>query len=121
MMKRFEFSLSISTCAATSSEAHTRVGAEDLRQADPGRALQVDPINSTLKPPGTKHLKLKCDEPLSNFAFKFNLRRHILAILAEDRGEIGRLTFADPPDGFGARYGLEDVACHISRICTVIS
>jgi hypothetical protein len=28
-----------------------------------------------LKPPGTKHWKLKCDELLSSFAFKFNLRR----------------------------------------------
>ena len=29
-----------------------------------------------LKAPGTKRLKLKYDEPLSNLAFKFNLRRH---------------------------------------------
>jgi hypothetical protein len=28
----------------------------------------------TLKAPGTKRLKLDYDEPLSNFAFKFNLR-----------------------------------------------
>ena len=28
-----------------------------------------------LKPPGTKHLKLKCDILLSTFAFKFNVRR----------------------------------------------
>jgi len=40
-----------------------------------GRAVQVDPIEPMLKPPGTKHLKLKCDELLSSFAFKFNLRR----------------------------------------------
>jgi len=40
-----------------------------------GRAVQVDPIKLTLKVPGTKRLKLKCDGPLSNFAFKFNLRR----------------------------------------------
>jgi hypothetical protein len=32
-----------------------------------------------LKPPGTKHLKLKCDALLSTFAFKFNLRRYSLA------------------------------------------
>ena len=30
-----------------------------------------------MKPPGTKRLKLKYDEPPSNFAFKFNLRRYI--------------------------------------------
>jgi hypothetical protein len=29
-----------------------------------------------LKPPGAKRLKLKCDIPLSNFGFKFNLRRY---------------------------------------------
>jgi len=29
-----------------------------------------------LKPPGTKHLKLKSDIVLSTFAFKFNLRRY---------------------------------------------
>jgi len=29
-----------------------------------------------LKPPGTKHLKLKCDILLSTFAFKSNLRRY---------------------------------------------
>jgi hypothetical protein len=31
-----------------------------------------------LKAPGTKHLKLKYDEPLSTFAFKFKLRRFTL-------------------------------------------
>jgi hypothetical protein len=29
-----------------------------------------------LKAPGTKRLTLKCDEPLSSFAFKYNLRRY---------------------------------------------
>jgi hypothetical protein len=41
-----------------------------------GRAVQVAPIKPTLKAPGTKRLKLKCDEPLSNFVFNFNLRRY---------------------------------------------
>jgi len=40
-----------------------------------GRTVQVDPIKPTLKPPGTKRLKLKYDELLSSFAFNFNLRR----------------------------------------------
>jgi len=31
-------------------------------------------MKTTLKAPGTKLLKLKHDEPLSKFAFKFNLR-----------------------------------------------
>jgi hypothetical protein len=37
---------------------------------------QVDPIKPTLKAPGTKRLNLLYDKPLSNFAFKFNLRRY---------------------------------------------
>ena len=36
--------------------------------------MQVDPIKPKLKLPGIKRLKLKCDEPLSNVAFKYNLR-----------------------------------------------
>jgi len=43
-----------------------------------GRSAQVDPIKPMLKPTGTKHLKLKRDELLSSFAFKFNLRRYIV-------------------------------------------
>jgi hypothetical protein len=38
-------------------------------------------MKPTLKPPGTKRLKLIHDEPLSKFAFKFNLRRYILVLL----------------------------------------
>jgi hypothetical protein len=36
--------------------------------------VQVDPIKPKLKASGFKLLKLKYDKPLSNFAFKFNLR-----------------------------------------------
>ena len=36
--------------------------------------MQVDPMTPKLTAPGTKRLTLKCDEPLSNFAFKFNSR-----------------------------------------------
>ena len=39
-----------------------------------GREVQVHPIKSNLKPPGTKRLKLKCDILLSTYAFKLNLR-----------------------------------------------
>ena len=38
--------------------------------------MQLDPIKPTLKAPGFKLLKLNYDKPLSNFAFKFNLRRY---------------------------------------------
>jgi len=41
-----------------------------------GTAVQVHPINPTLKAPGTKRLKLMCDVQLSTSAFKFNLRRY---------------------------------------------
>ena len=41
--------------------------------------MQVDPIKPTLKAPGTKHFKLQCDELLSSFAFKFDLRRYAKA------------------------------------------
>ena len=41
--------------------------------------MQVDPINSTLKAPGSKRLKLGHEKLLSNFAFKFNLRRYTKA------------------------------------------
>jgi hypothetical protein len=44
--------------------------------------VQVDPIEPTLKPPGTKHLKLKCDILLSTFAFKFNVRRYDMELIA---------------------------------------
>ena len=43
-----------------------------------GRAVQVDPIKSTLKASGTNRLTLlvQSDGPLSNVAFNFNLRRY---------------------------------------------
>ena len=40
--------------------------------------MQVDHIKPSLKAPGIKLLKLKYDKLLSNFAFKFNLRRYTL-------------------------------------------
>ena len=42
--------------------------------------MQVDPIKATWKAPGIKRLKLQSDEPPSNFAFKFNLRRYSVAL-----------------------------------------
>jgi hypothetical protein len=39
--------------------------------------VQAHPIKPKLKPPGAKRFKLDHDEPLSNFAFGFNLRRYI--------------------------------------------
>jgi len=45
-----------------------------------GKAVQVDPIKPTLKPPGTKRLKQKYDKLLSTFAFNFKLRRYTSVI-----------------------------------------
>ena len=44
--------------------------------------MHVDPLKPKLKPPGTELLKLKYDEPPSNFAFKLYLRRYIMAYFA---------------------------------------
>ena len=53
-------------------------GGDWLRGAQAqGRAVQIDPIKPTLKVPGTKLLKLEYDEPLSNLAFKINVRRYM--------------------------------------------
>jgi hypothetical protein len=46
-----------------------------------GEAVQVDPFKLMLKPPGTKRLKLNCDELLSTSAFKLKLRRYTWATL----------------------------------------
>jgi len=50
--------------------------------------VQVDPNKPTLKAPGTKRLKLKCDQPLTNVAFKFKLRRYT-KVLWSDSGTAG--------------------------------
>jgi len=39
-----------------------------------GRVVQIDPIKPKLKPPRYERLELRYDGPLSNAAFKFNLR-----------------------------------------------
>ena len=43
-----------------------------------GEAVQVEPMKSKLKPPGTMRLKLRYDGPLSISAFRINLRRYSL-------------------------------------------
>ena len=50
--------------------------------------MHVDPIKPKLNLPGTKRLKLKCDELLSTFAFKIKLRRYT-------KGELITLTDAE--------------------------
>jgi hypothetical protein len=58
--------------------------------------VHVDPIKPTLKAPRTKRLKLKYDEPLSNFAFKFNLRRYINAAGVDTVVIAGRVSLMNP-------------------------
>ena len=65
--------------------------------------MQVDPIKPTLKPPGTKHLKLKRDVLLSSFAFIFDLRRYMMVEepvfdVSEPIDKVGRcrLTLSNP-------------------------
>jgi len=45
----------------------------------PGKAVQVDPIEPTLRAPGSKRSKLNEDTLLSSLAFKFKLGRYSLA------------------------------------------
>ena len=56
--------------------------------------MQVDPINPTLKPPGSKPLKLKYGIPLSSFAFKFNLRRYSKAAFEQQKQRHGLKAWA---------------------------
>jgi hypothetical protein len=52
-----------------------------------GGAVQVDPIKPTSKSLGTKPLKLKHDELLSIFAFKFKLRRYMVERLLPEEAK----------------------------------
>ena len=53
--------------------------------------MQVDPVNPKLKPPGTKHLKVKCNTLLSTFAFKFDSRRYNKVLKMEIRARFAGL------------------------------
>ena len=53
-------------------------------------------MKSTLKPPGTKRLKLEHENPLSSFAFNFNLRCYIWNLhSSSDDGEAARVWRAE--------------------------
>ena len=73
-----------------------------------GRAVQVGPIKPKLKPPGTKHLKLKCDILVSTSAVKFNLRRYNMDSYGDygvGDGGAGASAGVDLPFAYG-RQGL---------------
>jgi len=59
-------------------------------------------------------LKLKCDEPLSNFAFNFKLRRYTKTLLpaVHSGGKVGRCWFdpVKPQTHVGSTHGFN--ACN---------
>jgi len=66
--------------AAQAERAGVQLRRQDQTDGRHGRAVQVDPIKPTLKAPVSKSLKLKYDKPVSNVAFKFNLRHYTMAV-----------------------------------------
>jgi len=42
--------------------------------------VQLEPMKPKLKPPGSERSKPKCDDLLSRFAFKVNLRHYVMAV-----------------------------------------
>ena len=58
-----------------------------------GEAMQVEPMTSKLKAPGTKRLKLKYDNLLSSFAFNIELRLYTMV----DRGDVVTVGQVDIP------------------------
>ena len=66
--------------------------------------MQLDPMKSKLKAPGTKRLKLNCDELLSTFALKFNLCRcnEVSRELYVIASGVVELTVEDAVNGTGA-------------------
>jgi len=71
--------------------------------------VQVDSITPNLKPPGTKRLKLICDNPLSKFGFKFNLRRYTKGML---KGVGGSVAEEESPEALAAAQKKEDELEH---------
>jgi hypothetical protein len=72
--------------------------------------VQVDPVKSKMKPPGTKRLKLNCDILLSTFAFQVSLRRYTTAAAAAHGGHGARAVSTGQP-GAGP-YLPNSVAMH---------
>jgi hypothetical protein len=54
---------------------------EDGEPMDLGRVVQVDPINPSLKAPGTMCVTPIYDDLLSRIAFSFNRRRYTWAVM----------------------------------------
>jgi hypothetical protein len=87
------------TIAADATSAAAQAAASAVSVEAQGGAAQVDPMKLKLKAPGTKRLKLKCDEPLSNFAFDLNLRRYSKepSMSLRERRQPQKSLFKPPP------------------------
>ena len=106
-MNRSQMLLEISTCAATqrTPSCWWRPLPTAPTQTRRGKAVQVDPIKTTLKVPRAKRLKLKSAEPLSNFAFSFTFRRYIVGHCgAAERVGTRRKMEARPCGYWGPRH-----------------
>jgi len=82
--------------------------------------VQIDPPKTTLKPPGTKRLKLKYDKLLSIcfiFYFNFNLRRYTKEF-GGDGGDGGG-GFLEPGEHGAGGRGLRSSTfrLNLSRFC----
>ena len=64
--------------------------------------MQVDPIKTQLKPPGTKRLKLKCDVLLSTSAFRLSWRRYTEAAAAGEGAAAAPPPAAEGEEGAAA-------------------
>jgi len=96
--------------------------------AELGRAVQVDPMNPRLKPPGTERLKVQWDMLLSYSAFKFYLRCYSWAPracgtfwpVATQRcgspNSVPVLAMSYTPQCTGACRGPTDHALHVFRL-----
>jgi hypothetical protein len=68
-----------------------RFSVPDFSALKAGRC-RLNPVDARVESAGIKRLKLRYDEPLSNFAFNFSLRRYIKAAAS-----------SPPPPGAGAK------------------
>jgi len=88
-------------------------------------------VKPKLKPPGTKRFKLKCDKLLSNFAFKFNVRRYIqgnqltsvspglAGLTALTRCELGRNLLTSLPAELGQLAALAKLNLSENKLTSV--
>jgi hypothetical protein len=79
LLLSFSFHIQLAPLLEGRQPQHLAPVPDPQRAEDCGRAVQVDPMEPTLKAPEAKRLKLKYDELLSNFASNFNLRHYTAA------------------------------------------